>query len=201
MALDRDVAVVTHTHRTDIDGSRSESERRSDGSRRWRGNFQPGAGSATDEGRDRSGEVERIDRLRQERLEAKLLQPGGSVALPMRGDRNRGDAAALLVLELADLLKQPEAILARHRQIRDHRVHSYRLKNGQRVSGRPRRQDVRPEESQSGTEELERIDVIIHDQDVDVGQIYRTNLGCRAGHAGRMRNIGTNSVTDVIFDT
>src|SRR5256885_7600899 len=51
------------------------------------------------EGRDRSGEVERIDGLRQKRLEAKGDHSFGVVTIPVRGDRDRRDAAALVRLD------------------------------------------------------------------------------------------------------
>src|SRR2546425_12941044 len=88
---------------------------------------------ATNERRDRSGEVERIDGLRQKRLETEIRHALGCVAVPMRGDCDHRDAAAVFALELADLPEQPETVLAWHRQVRYDCVQAYRLHDGQRV--------------------------------------------------------------------
>src|SRR5438132_11733543 len=71
--------------------------------------------SAADEGGDCSGQIERIDGLRQERLEPELLHSLGCIALAVRRDGDRRDTAALLVLESTELLDQPKAVLTGHR--------------------------------------------------------------------------------------
>src|SRR5947209_6915935 len=118
----------------------------------------------------------------------------------MRGDRNRWDAAAVFALEPADLLEQPETVLTWHRQVRHDRVHAYRLHDGQCVPRVPSLQDVGAELLQRGAEDFEHVLVVVHDQDVNVGEVDRTNLRSVGSHAGRMRNIGTNAGTEVIFD-
>src|SRR5438445_87213 len=130
-----------------------------------------GRRSAPDEGRDRSGEVERIDGLRQKRLEAKGDHSFGVVTIPVRGDRDRRDAAALVRLQSAKLLDEPEPVLGGHRQVRDNRVQTDRLDNGQCVARGPRLEDVGSALLQRGAEEFKRVVVIVHDQDVNVVEI------------------------------
>src|SRR5256885_14454295 len=123
------------------------------------------------EGRDRSGEVERIDGLRQKRLEAKGDHSFGVVTIPVRGDRDRRDAAALVRLQSAKLLDEPEPVLGGHRQVRDDRVQTDRLDNGQCVARGPRLEDVGSALLQRGAEEFKRVVVIVDDQDVNVVEI------------------------------
>src|SRR2546430_9641925 len=122
-----------------------------------------GRRSAPDEGRDRSGEVERIDGLRQKRLEAKGDHSFGVVTIPVRGDRDRRDAAALVRLQSAALLDEPEPVLGGHRQVRDYRVQTDRLDNGHCGARRPRLADVGSARLQPGAEEVNRGDVNRHD--------------------------------------
>ena len=107
----------------------------------------------------------------------------------------------MFALESADLFEQPETILTWHRQVRHDHVHAGRLHNGQGMLRIPSLQDVGTELLQRGAEDFERVLVIVHDEHVNVGEVHCTDRGFVGRHAGRMRNIGTNSRIDLIFNT
>src|SRR5439155_24081657 len=95
--------------------------------------------------------------------------PGGSALVSSRADGSAG---------------QPETVLAWHRQVRYDCVQAYRLHDGQRVPRVPSFEHIGAELVQRDAKDVERILVVVHDQDVNVSEIDRTDLrsvGCHAG--------------------